>query len=194
MVANLLDILTSFAFFVGVIAGATGYWVACKIGDALHNRRHGTKHQTRIKPTWAVGGLVLIFIAYSAVSTYEHGKTAEQAQEIAVQTSGEAKAIADENRECQRQFFEALTYRAGITSTNDDLTLQRFEILADWLHDIIFPPPDIARLDENDPVRMRWQIDRTAVADQSVRALIDEQNRNEAERAAKPYPEPTCGR
>lgn len=103
-------------------------------------------------------------------------------------------AQTQQNADCVREFNQVLRERSAVTSENDRLSMQQRQLIYDWIHNLVFPPPEIARLDGDDPARQRWAIDLTIETDSKFRESIEEQRRNDAIRAANPLPPPTCGR
>lgn len=98
-----------------------------------------------------------------------------------------------QNANCVREFNQVLRERASVTSQNDQLSIQQRELIYDWIHNLVFPPPHIADLPGSDPRRERWATDLTIETDKQFRDSIEEQRRNDAVRAANPLPPPTCG-
>lgn len=98
-----------------------------------------------------------------------------------------------QNADCVREFNQVLRERSAVTSENDRLSIQQRTLIYDWIHNLIFPPPDIARLPGSDPAREKWAINLTVETDKQFRASIEQQRENEARRAANPLPPPTCG-
>lgn len=205
---NVLEPVTSVAFVVGFVLGALATWGCYRAADDIHNRRTGDRRRTRIKATWAAGGLLAVFIAWSSVSTWQSGIKADEALHRAEAVAADAVTIANNQRECFRQFTEALSNRAVINAQDtelrqkyDELSADQRDALAAWLKELLEPPADMAALDSDDPVRADWaaavtrkylaQIE-TAQAQQRVLAARAEELANE--RAAHPYPEPTCGK
>lgn len=99
-----------------------------------------------------------------------------------------------QNADCVREFNQTLRERSAITSENDRLSIRQRELIYDWIHNLVFPPPDIAALPGSDPRRENWAINLTLETDRQFRASIEEQRSNDAIRAANPLPPPTCGR
>lgn len=98
-----------------------------------------------------------------------------------------------ENADCTREFNQVLRERAAVTTQNDQISIQQRELIYQWIHNLIFPPPEIARLDTNDPVRQEYAVKLTRATDEKFAALIDKQREYERHRAANPLPPPTCG-
>lgn len=103
-------------------------------------------------------------------------------------------AQTQQNADCVREFNQVLRERSAVTSENDRISIYQRELVYQWMHHLIFPPPDIAKLDINDPVRQQWAVQLTVETDKKFSASIAEQRENEAKRAANPLPPPTCGR
>lgn len=102
-------------------------------------------------------------------------------------------AQTQQNADCVREFNQVLRERSSVTSENDQLSIRQRELIYDWIHNLVFPPSDIAALPGSDPRRQEWAIDLTLETDKQFRESIDEQRRNDAIRAANPLPPPTCG-
>ena len=104
---------------------------------------------------------------------------------IAVQTQ--------QNADCVREFQQVLRDRASVTTENDQLSQQQRKLIFDWIHQLVFPPPDIARLPGTDPTHEKWAMDLTLETDKQFRASLDEQRDNDDFRAAHPLPPAQCG-
>ena len=98
------------------------------------------------------------------------------------------------NADCVREFNERLSIRSKITEENDRLSIEQRELIYDWIHGLIYPPPDIAKLNPNDPVREKYSIDLTIEADKKFDASIKRQHEKLEERAANPLPPGNCGK
>ena len=98
-----------------------------------------------------------------------------------------------QNADCVREFNQVLRERSSVTSENDQLSMQQRRLIYDWIHNLVFPPPDIAKLDGTDPAREKWAVDLTLETDKQFRASLEQQRENDAHRAANPLPPPTCG-
>lgn len=97
------------------------------------------------------------------------------------------------NADCVREFQQVLRDRSSVTSENDKLSQEQRQLIYGWIHNLVFPPPDIAKLDGTDPARERWAVDLTLETDKKFRASLDEQRDNDEYRAAHPLPPATCG-
>lgn len=98
---------------------------------------------------------------------------AQQTQDITVATNERLKT-------CTIQFQQSLKYRSDITSQDTELSNQISDIrsqlddaLGTFLDRRLNPPPDIAKLDANDPRRVQWKDDITYVYAQWQRKLRD---------------------
>lgn len=182
---------SSLWFFVGFVGGTLTSQVVCRITDSVRNRRDGGHRHTRVKATWAAGGLLVAFMLYSVVSTYQSGRVATAAQATAAQTAEEARALTAANGECSRQFNEALSRRAEINA--EDTKLQReADALSATQRDALADA--VAGLLAGDDAAVEDALDRIRVAQADEAQLKIEQANVDAQRANHPYPEPTCGR
>lgn len=98
-----------------------------------------------------------------------------------------------QNADCVREFQQVLRDRSSVTSENDRISQDQRKLIYDWIHALVFPPPEIDKLDGADPVREKWAIDLTVETDKKFRASMDEQRENDEFRASHPLPAPTCG-
>jgi len=168
-----------FWFMLGIGLTQAWQWIKCKWKD--HTDPKGAPHKMK-KINW----FYVSIVATVAITTF-----------IGVQnqrTYDFATKLANDTRECQIQFNTALRVRGAITQENDKLSRIQRTALADWIHDLIFPPPHIAQLPYDDPGRTEWGLTRTAQADREIRAAQEEQEENDKLRAANPYPDPECGK
>ncbi|AZS06595.1 membrane protein [Mycobacterium phage JacoRen57] len=104
-----------------------------------------------------------------------------------------AEQLAKDTRDCQIEFNRVLRERGAISQDNDHWSQVQRKALADWVHDLIFPPPHIAALPPESHERQKWIISRTTLADEIIQAAQKEQDRNKAERPEYPN-DPTCGK
>lgn len=131
-------------------------------------RAHLQRRTVVIKWAYIAVPLVVILAAYMAVQNQQ-------------------------NADCVREFNQTLRERAAVTSENDALSIEQRELLYGWLHDLVFPPPEIAGLDMNAPARQKWNLERTIAVDRQFQVSLEKQRENDARRAANPLPPPTCG-
>lgn len=98
-----------------------------------------------------------------------------------------------QNADCVREFNQVLRERSKVTTENDQISIEQRELIYDWIHELLFPPPEIAKLPGSHPAREKWAIDLTLKTDAAFAKSIQQQRENEAHRAANPLPPPTCG-
>lgn len=189
---GLFDVWSLLSFLAGV-GGTVLYY---RWRDHLLDKRDpaNAPHRTRFRTVWFAAVVTTVVFSFVTAKAWIADENARESLALSQEIAADAKQTADENRECQRQFNEALRARAAITAENDRLSLMQRDALADWIHDLIFLPTDIAVLAQDDPRRVAYAIARTGEADRIIRAAQDEQRRNEIERKQHPYPEPTCGK
>lgn len=102
-------------------------------------------------------------------------------------------AETQQNADCVREFQQVLRDRSAVSTENDQISIAQRKLLYNWIHALVFPPPEIAKLPGGDPVREKWAIDLTLQTDKQFRASLDEQRENDEYRAAHPLPPPRCG-
>lgn len=170
---------------VAFMIGLATYWLAVRIADYRRDRRdpEGRPHRTHFSPVMAFGGIAVIVCGIIGAGTYENWQCGREFNE-SIRAS---RALGLENDRLSRE------QRAALGKSTVDLAL--------WIHALIAPPPDIAKLDPNDPVRYRYS---TAVTDEffahlqdtneAIAASQEQERRNDDERRAHPLPEPNCGR
>lgn len=98
-----------------------------------------------------------------------------------------------QNADCVREFNQVLRERSSVTADNDRISQEQRKLIYNWIHNLVFPPPDIAKLDGTDPAREKWAIDLTLETDRQFRISLEQQRENDEYRAANPLPPPTCG-
>lgn len=104
---------------------------------------------------------------------------------IAIQTQQSAN--------CVREFQKALSVRSQITVENDQISVEQRGIIYNWMHSLVFPPPEIAKLNPESPERQQWVLDLTVQTDRAFAKSITAQEELNEKRKQAPYPEPTCG-
>ncbi|QHB37456.1 membrane protein [Mycobacterium phage Aikoy] len=177
--------LSGMAYFIaGYVSAYLIYGIYC-----MH------KHK-RLIINWRIPGIMLgiTMIAFVSVQT-------QMAYTIAAKTAEEVQA-------CQREFNATLGYRSRISEENDALSIEQRQLLADkdraetemWMT-VLDPPAGISDLASDHPARQAWAIqvvqDYTARAkriDERIDAIRLRQERLQADRAANPLPEATCGK
>ncbi len=108
---------------------------------------------------------------------------------IALYLAQETQRSAD----CVREFQQVLRERSSVTTQNDQISIEQRELIYEWMHNLVFPPPDIARLDEGDPARKEYLQLLTEVTDERFAELIAKQREFERVRSENPLPAPRCG-
>ena len=66
-----------------------------------------------------------------------------------------------QNADCVREFNQVLRVRSEVTSENDRISIEQRELIYDWIHNLVVPPPEIARLPGRGPRRGKWAINLT---------------------------------
>lgn len=112
---------------------------------------------------------------------------------LAVATTLFMAIQTQQNADCVREFQQVLRDRSSVTSDNDRISQYQRKLVYEWIHNLVFPPPEIAKLNGTDPVRQQWAIDLTLATDKKFRQSIDEQRENDEYRAGHPLPPATCG-
>lgn len=100
------------------------------------------------------------------------------------------------NADCVHQFNEVLRVRSKITEDNDRWSAEQRTALAEWLFTIINPPPEIAKIQAENPSDPRvneWGVKVTKKYSDIVQQAQREQDENFAERQKHHLPNPTCG-
>lgn len=166
-----------FWFVLGIALTYAWQWIKCKWKD--YRDPEGKPH-IRKSINWFP-----VAIAFTIIITVAIGVQNQRTYDFATQ-------LAKDTRACQVQFNEALQFNTQITRDNDRWSQIQRKALADWIHDLIFPPPNIAVLPPSDFVRQEWVLARTTEADRVIRNAQLEQDQNIG--ARKPYPDPTCGK
>lgn len=172
------------AFLLGMVATHFYYYVRCRYLD--RSDPDGKPHRMRYKSTLILWALIIVTTGYIGVQQFE---TKSNLYELTIHTS-----------QCQADFNNALTARAAISADNDKWSAIQRKAIADWLHEILLPPPDIQEIRNHDPQfgtnprYVQWSIDVTTKYYNVIQKAQDEQDQNAKERADHPLPEPTCGR
>lgn len=178
---NLFSLTGLLAFLAGILS--TYVWMWGK--DRYHDRTDPAHrpHRTAFRSMLLLWMLVYIVVGYIALQ--------QQAQSVAVH-----KLAADTER-CQSDFLASLHDRAKANDESDKWSTVKTEAIAAWMHELTFPPPDMAALrtrSPNDPVYVKWALTMT----DHYFEIIDNANQQQAEaieyRQSHPLPEPKCGK
>jgi hypothetical protein len=94
--------------------------------------------------------------------------------------------------QCITEFNRVLTVRSMISDQDQEISLLQRKLIYDWMHQLIFPPPEVAKLEPNDPVRQQWAVGVTIDTDRQFARSLTRQSNNEMERAKNPLPTATC--
>ncbi|AYD84616.1 hypothetical protein SEA_PAITO_31 [Mycobacterium phage Paito] len=203
---TIVDNLWSWQFLAGVLAGFTlsRAWCMLKVWQLDRRyplpdgRRRDVWAAAAVDARWVAGVVGAVFLIWSVVQTQENAN--ENAR-----IAAEAKTFAAAVQQCQSDLIASILGSRAVTTDNDRLSLEERALLADgqrlgleWLGSLVSPPPDIDRLEPNDPARSRYFIERTRVyfnqlaeLNRRIDALHAEQANNERARPA--LPDPDCG-
>lgn len=172
MIADIFSDLWSVRFGAGVLVGMAVQRAWCFAQARWLDKRRPLASGKRRR----IGGLNKVYLVGAAVAVV-----------LAYQIA-EAQRLSS----CQQEFAEVLSARSAITVENDRLSSQERTAFANWLRDLLNPPPDIAALDPNSDERQAWALQRSQFYYGQIAAAEAEQAENERE--AAPIPDPTCGR
>lgn len=96
------------------------------------------------------------------------------------------------NNQCVAEFNRILKVRSDITAQDQSISLEQHRLVYGLIHNVVFPPHDIAVLDPDDPIRQQYIVQQFINVDRSDTDLFAQQSNNETERAKNPLPNPTC--
>jgi hypothetical protein len=181
---DLFSLTGLIAFVAGHLATRLYFYVKCRYQDHVDpsNKPHTSSYRG-LAFLWA---MVFVISGYSGMQTYS--------------TAAEVRQLSMDTAHCQEEFNRALKARAQITTDNDKWSAIQRRAIAEWLHEILLPPPDIQNLRDNDPNfgtnprYVQWSIDVTTRYYNIIQKAQDEQDANAKERENHPLPEPACGR
>lgn len=174
MLGDLIGQLWSVRFGAGVVVGMVLQRTWCFVRARwLDHKRPlpggGHRHVPGFSKVWVVGAMVTLVMGYYIVETQRIDN-------------------------CQAQFGDAVAARSAITAENDNLSRQERSAFANWLRDLLNPPPEIAAQSPDDPDRQLWGLQRSQFWYGQIASLEAQQEANDRERANNPIPDPTCGR
>lgn len=195
---DVFAVIFSLPFLIGMVCGVAvqrAYcWAVAKYEDHAHPLPNGKHHRpASINRVWLAGIMTFVIVGYILFQVD--------------QTEQSYRTLARNVAACQEEFNEALIKRAGIAAQNDRISIDQRELLArvdtaeaEWVGQLINPPPDIAELALDDPARDAWNITVTRVyveridrLNSQVADLAAQQRVLDAQRRDNPLPEPTCG-
>jgi type II secretory pathway pseudopilin PulG len=116
--------------------------------------------------------------------------------------------LAADVKACQREFNTSIREVRRINNENDELSIQqrkdflkKDDLESQMWVDLVNPPPEIAKLEFNNPVRQEYGISvvfrystTAAVYSERIRLSQQQQEELKKEREAHPLPDPTCGK
>ena len=100
----------------------------------------------------------------------------------------------ERNTVCIIEVLGTLASRARLSDQADQLSDKRDEAATNWITTKDFPPPSIAALRWEDPVRQQWIHDQDAYYVAQIRDTQSERRKALADKAAQQVPESRCGR
>jgi hypothetical protein len=100
----------------------------------------------------------------------------------------------EQTYECQQKVNNILAQWVRINGENDKAFMEQQDAQTQWMHDLIFPPSDIAILNPNDPRRVAWGIMRTNQVYDIIHENQVKLKVNIAIREAHPIPDAKCER
>lgn len=154
---HLLQLIYSWPFWIGAGGGLILQrlyrYIEAEYGNRHHPLPDGRKYYAAgLNMVWLAALVGFLTVGYVLM-------TATRAQV-------EATATKERITACQAEFQGALTLRADIAGQDADLSNQVSDLrtenddaMAVMMDRILNPPPDIAKLEVNDPRRIAWKID-----------------------------------
>lgn len=94
--------------------------------------------------------------------------------------------------QCVTEFNHVLGVRSAINDQDQAVSLEERKLIYDWIHTLVYPPPDIARMDPSDSRRQQWALNLTVQTDQQFAKSLQQQADNERARDENPLPNSTC--
>lgn len=185
MISDILDKIMSWSFTGGFLLGLVCYRVYCvwkaRQLDKAEPLPAGDKHHVAgISRIWVAGVIAVGVALYSIAETQDN--------------ANRVSALSESTVACQREFNETLRERSRIAEQNDRLSLVQRDALADWIHELLNPPPEIAGLNPSEKDRQEWGLRITERYYGIIRFAQQRQRELAVERLAHPLPEPTCGK
>lgn len=188
MLSNLMSWSLLIGFIVGFFAHRASLVIRCRYANKHHPLPNGDRH--RVPPVnryWIGCALAVCVVAWSVIQTEANTQRADK-------LTDDARQFAFEVQQCQREFNGVITAWFKVSKDNDRISLESRDVVAAWLHDIVFPPAEYASLPPSDPKRQAWAIGRTQAADGAYKRLRSQQTANDDWLRDHPLPEPTCGK
>jgi hypothetical protein len=203
---SILGNLISLQFAIGFVSGFVLSRLWC-VYKAVREDKRNPLPDGRHRSKWSAMSIdaralaIPLGVTFLAWSVFQTQANATDNARIAA----DAKTFAEQVQRCQAELISSIVGSRRISSDNDRLSQAERDLLAEgsrlgqeWIGSLLLPPPDIARLTANDPVRQQYNIDRTRIyfdrageINRGLDAIHTEQQRNE--RSRPPLPDPRCG-
>lgn len=196
--SNVLEIVWSLPFLLGITAGVLGYHCFAKARCRWRN-----KHRPRAdgKPWRAPGVNRTVWGGLVAAGAVLY--VLSQAQ----QAHDETVALSARTRTCQNALIASIVDNRKISAVNDDLSVRQRDLFsliddagAQWIDRLLNPPADIAALGPQDPRRQQYNIDatrhyfdRVGKYRAEVSKISEQQHVLAEERSKHLLPDPNCG-
>lgn len=165
---SLLDTLGKFftlQAICGYVAGAT---VAMVINWLLDKRNH-TDRLARMKLMAVIWAVMVLFVGYVAIGI-------------------------ERNTVCIVEVLDTLAARAELSDQADELQNDRDDGATNWIITKDNPPPEIASLKWENPVRQEWIHAQDRFYVQIIKDAQNERRKTIAEKASHKVPESRCGK
>ncbi|MBV9871733.1 MAG: hypothetical protein JO214_14025 [Frankiaceae bacterium] len=194
---SFLDTIWSASFGIGFVVGIILQRIyahtRCHWLNGHRPKSNGSRHKVSpVGRVWVGGLIAVLALTYVVVQ--------------ADQTHRDTVALAQETRRCQQDLVTNIKRNREITTQNDDLSAEQRALLAksldagsEWVNQLIVLPPDLAKLDRNDPRVQQYGIDVTrAYYDRigkyrkRIAEINAEQDRLAEQRAQNPLSSPRC--
>lgn len=194
---HLLDQIYSWPCLIGAVLGLIlqrlWRYAEAEYGNRHHPLPDGRKYYAAgLNMVWVAALVGFLTVGYVLLA--------------ATKAQSDTVALRDRLTSCQAEFQDALTLRANIAAQDSDLgnqisdlRVQQDDAMAQMMDRILNPPPDIAKLDVNNPRRLAWKTDVQIVWQDwtgkirtHITGLTDQRKALAAQRAAHPIPELHC--
>lgn len=174
-----------------VVCVAAGLLIGVLLGniDRLNPRRWRRLDWRSAAIIISAGVMLAMGVWTNALST----EAKRQSDDNAVQTA-QIQALARQVATCSKEFQTVLVEQSKLSRLSDQFALDVSTAAAIYQQTIANPPPEIAVLDINDPVRQRWF---RGAADNYYRTIDPLNIRRQQtldQRNKRPYPAPLCGK
>lgn len=165
-------------FALGVISVQVWQWVKAKYKDYIEpdKRPHPFKRVNWLYVAIAFTWMLSIFVGVDNQRTYNF-----------------AANLAKDVQRCQLEFNTALKYRADINAADRELGIKWQQATTDRASKLSNPPPNIQRMEPDDPERLEYEDEVEHDYYLIIQALEVQRQVNEMRWTSTPLPEPTCG-